>query len=85
MSLAGKSSGRLINIFPLASKYYHYYHFLWATWQNSKQIKTKQYRHEMYIVLSCGKTTLGKHDKGIYSNVLNLFNYLLHPTNCCKS
>jgi len=46
MSLAGKSSERLINIFPLASKYYHY-QFLWATWQISKQIKSKQYKHEM--------------------------------------
>lgn len=39
----------------------------------------------MYIVLSCGKTTLSKNDKGIYSNVLNSFNYLLHATNCSKS
>jgi len=50
MSLAGKSSEILINIFPLASKYYHYY-FLWATWKNSKQ-----YKHEMYIVPSVNMT-----------------------------
>lgn len=39
----------------------------------------------MKCTVLCGKTTLSKHDKGIYSNVLNLFSYLLHATNCCKS